>query len=50
MTYSYQPDTWEPATESGAVSDPITAGYYRWTRGFNMGVDFDGQEINTGNF
>jgi prepilin-type N-terminal cleavage/methylation domain-containing protein len=46
--FSYTPDVWEPSTLTGAASDPITAGYYRWTRGGIQGVDFGGREVNTG--
>ncbi len=48
MLYAYNPDVWEPPTLSGAVSEQLAGGYYRWTRGFNNGVDFAGKEINTG--
>lgn len=47
-TFSYTPDIWEPPTLSGAASDPITAGYYRWTRGGIKGIDFGAREVNTG--
>ena len=43
--YMYAPASWEPPTLSGAPNEQITAGYYRWTRGFNGGVDFGGKEI-----
>ena len=46
--YTYVPAAWEPPTNIGAPSEAITAGYYRWCRGFNRGIDFNGQEINTG--
>ncbi|MFM9996730.1 MAG: type II secretion system protein [Phycisphaerales bacterium] len=45
---TYQPDVWEPPTLNGQASEALTAGYYRWTRGYNQGVDFRGAEINTG--
>jgi prepilin-type N-terminal cleavage/methylation domain-containing protein len=48
VPYNYAPDVWEPPTASGAVVDPINYGYYRWTRGFLKGVDFNGVEIFTG--
>ncbi len=48
-TFTYMPDAWEPPTSTGAASEPILAGYYRWTRGGLQGVDFSGKEINTGN-
>lgn len=48
-TFNYTPDVWEPPTLSGNPADPITAGYFRWTRGGIKGVDFGGREINTGN-
>ncbi len=44
--YMYQPRAWEPPTLSGNPSDPMPQGYYRWTRGFNQGVDFGGREID----
>ena len=46
--YNYQPDVWEPATLAGTPAEQIVAGYYRWTRGLNRGVDFHGKEIYTG--
>ena len=46
--FNYQPDAWEAPTLSGNPSDPIAAGYFRWTRGGINGVDFGGREINTG--
>jgi prepilin-type N-terminal cleavage/methylation domain-containing protein len=50
-TYAYVPDpNWEPPTLSGQASDPISAGYYRWTRGFLKGVDYGMKEISTGNY
>jgi prepilin-type N-terminal cleavage/methylation domain-containing protein len=51
ITYMYNPAStggWEPPTLSGAPADQILAGYYRWTRGLNRGVDFSGKEIYTG--
>jgi prepilin-type N-terminal cleavage/methylation domain-containing protein len=48
ITYQYTPAGWEPPTQSGQTVEQIAAGYYRWTRGFNNGVDFAGTEINTG--
>ncbi|MFM9995971.1 MAG: hypothetical protein ACKVU4_09230, partial [Phycisphaerales bacterium] len=43
----YTPDAWEPPTPTG-IPENIPYGYYRWTRGFNVGVDYRGTEINTG--
>ncbi len=48
ITYQYTPANWEPPTHNGQAAEQITAGRYRWTRGFNSGVDFNGTEINTG--
>ncbi len=48
---TYDPSSgggWEPPTLSGAPSEPNLPGYYRWTRGFNNGIDFAGKEIFTG--
>lgn len=49
-TFTYTPDAWEPPTLLGTMTpDPTPVkGYYRWTRGLNKGVDFNGKEINTG--
>ncbi|MFM9996168.1 MAG: type II secretion system protein [Phycisphaerales bacterium] len=47
-SFIYQPDVWEPPTHNGAVTEPMPYGYYRWTRGFNIGIDFRGVEIYTG--
>ncbi len=51
MNFTYQPDVWEPVashpTSPGINSEPAK-GYYRWTRGGNRGVDFNGFEIDTG--
>jgi prepilin-type N-terminal cleavage/methylation domain-containing protein len=49
-SYMYAPDVWEPPTSQGTFTPPelIPAGYYRWTRGGIRGVDFNGNEINTG--
>jgi prepilin-type N-terminal cleavage/methylation domain-containing protein len=47
-TYMYTPANYEPPTLAGTPSEQILAGYYRWTRGFNNGVDFNGREIYTG--
>ncbi len=50
MTYSYNPDAWEPPNTQGAMAaEPVLAGYYRWTRNFNSGVDFAGKEVLSGN-
>ncbi len=47
--YTYAPDVWEPPTSTGAQTEPISAGYYRWTRSGRRGVDFNGREVNSGN-
>ena len=50
-TFLYNPGGtggWEPPTLSGDPSEQINAGYYRWTRGLNRGVDFTAKEIYTG--
>ncbi len=50
MTYNYNPDAWEPPNTQGAMAaEPVLAGYYRWTRNFNSGVDFAGKEVLSGN-
>ncbi len=49
--FLYSPSAlgWEPNNSQGTQApEQITAGYYRWTRGLNAGVDFGGKEINTG--
>ncbi len=49
--YNYDPDDsgWEPPNSQGTLTpELIAAGYYRWTRGGIKGVDFNGNEINTG--
>ncbi len=38
------PNTWEPPCLNGTATEPINAGYYRWTRGGIRGVDIRGQE------
>ncbi len=46
--YTYKPDlTWEPKTRRGTASERVTA-YYRWTRGGLKGLDFGGEDIQTG--
>ena len=47
-TYSYQPEAWEAPTLSGASSEPVPAGRFRWTRGGITGRDFGGPEVCTG--
>ncbi len=47
MLYTYNPDVWEQPTTTGAINEPAR-GYYRWTRGGNRGIDFNGAEIDTG--
>ncbi len=50
FNYSPSPLGWEPNNSQGTQTpEQINAGYYRWTRGLNLGVDFGGNEINTGN-
>ncbi len=51
--FFYAPAAWEPPKSTGGWDGPpeqIWAGYYRWTRGYNAGVDFAGNEIDTGQF
>ncbi len=51
LPFIYNPTStggWEPPTQSGAPNEQIQSGYYRWTRGLNKGVDFNGKEIDTG--
>jgi hypothetical protein len=51
MGWSYSPSPlgWEPNNSQGSQApEAMAAGYYRWTRGFNSGVDFLGKEIFTG--
>ena len=48
VTYNYSPDAWEPPTPSGAPSELVPAGRFRWTRGFLAGRDFGGPEACTG--
>ncbi|MEO1008429.1 MAG: prepilin-type N-terminal cleavage/methylation domain-containing protein [Planctomycetota bacterium] len=43
-TATYSPDRWEPQSRSGETFE----GYYRWTRGGLLGIDFGGTEIDTG--
>jgi len=47
-TFVYRPRDWEAPTTTGAVSEAIRAGYYRWTRGGLKGVDYNANEIDTG--
>ena len=44
---SYRPRSWE-APILDLRADGRTFGYYRWTRGGLKGIDFGGNEINTG--
>ncbi|MCC6661597.1 MAG: prepilin-type N-terminal cleavage/methylation domain-containing protein [Phycisphaerales bacterium] len=46
-TYTYQPDVWEAPTLNGQPGQTVT-GYYRWSRGFLRGIDFNGTEVYTG--
>ena len=47
----YDPDPeqpWRAPTKSGSTQDIITGGKYAWTRGGLKGVDFGGNEVDTG--
>ncbi len=44
---NYNPRSWEAPTIEPGRPDRV-AGYYRWTRGGLKGVDFEANEINTG--
>ncbi|MFI4917848.1 MAG: type II secretion system protein [Phycisphaerales bacterium JB060] len=46
---TYQPRSWEAETFNGATSD-VTPGKLRWTRGGVKGIDFNGTEIDTGQY
>jgi len=46
--FAYNPRDWEAPTSTGAPAELIQAGYYRWTRGGLKGVDFNANEIDTG--
>lgn len=49
ITYDPDPDQpWRAPTKSGSASDIITGGKFAWTRGGLKGVDFGGNEIDTG--
>lgn len=53
MIFTYVPDAWEPPTLSGAATDPVPAGRFRWTRGTATehgiaGRDFAGPETCSG--
>lgn len=43
----YDPSEWNPPTLSGRATDTVF-GWYRWTRGGLLGVDYDGEEIGAG--
>jgi len=47
LSYSYEPETWEPAKLSGGFGAPgeTVVGFHRWTRGGIGGVDFGGREV-----
>ena len=45
--YPYAPYEWESRPLNGGTTEPVT-GYHRWTRGGLKGVDFDSNEIDTG--
>jgi len=49
IAYSPSARGWEAPTRSGNPTD-IVDGYYRWTRGGIAGVDFNAQEVDTGQF
>jgi len=43
--YRYKPNkTWEPPLRNGLYGSEIVTGYYRWTRGGLLGVDYGGEE------
>ena len=44
---TYYPRDWEARTNNGAARERVF-GYHRWTRGGIKGVDFDANEIDTG--
>jgi len=48
MRFAYNPRDWEAPTSTGAPAELIEAGYFRWTRGGLKGVDFNANEIDTG--
>ncbi len=43
---TYTPDPWE--AQLRASDNPRVPGWYSWTRGGNLGIDFNGDEISTG--
>ena len=47
LTYSYEPENWEPAKLNGGFGTPgdNVVGFHRWTRGGLGGVDFGGNEV-----
>ncbi len=44
----YAPRTWEAPNVGGQTQKVFNAGHYRFTRGGIRGIDFGGEEINTG--
>jgi prepilin-type N-terminal cleavage/methylation domain-containing protein len=44
---TYSPQAYECPTSNGQPTE-IVKGYYRWTRGGLAGVDYGGEEVNTG--
>ncbi len=46
--YSYGPAPWEPPTLNGTPAQLVTAGRFRWSRGFLDARDFGGPEACTG--
>lgn len=47
LTFWYQPNAWEPATTNGQFQE-FCHGFFRWTRGGLIGLDFGGAPIDTG--
>ena len=43
--YTYAPDAWEAPISNGTGT---VTGYYRWSRGFLKGIDFEAKEVYTG--
>ena len=46
-TFTYDPDPWEPQFRADTAG---VVGYYRWTRGGLKGIDFGGNEADTGQY
>jgi prepilin-type N-terminal cleavage/methylation domain-containing protein len=45
--FGYSPEPWEAPTSTGEPGE-LVVGYYKWTRGGLLGVDFGAEEIDTG--